>query len=39
LSSFANVRIVDLNAAQYSFGVGGIALSRESYISISDSLI
>jgi len=39
LSSFTNIRIIDLNAAQYSFGVGGIALNRESYISISDSLI
>lgn len=39
LSSLTNIRIIDLNAAQYSFGIGGVALDRESYNSISDSLI
>ena len=39
LSSLNNIRIVDLNDSAYSLDVDGASLTRESYISISDSLI
>lgn len=39
LSSFNDVRIVDLNDSQYALGFDGQSLTKESYISISNILI
>ena len=39
LSSFNDVRIVDLNDSQYELGFDGSSLTPESYISISNLLI
>ena len=39
LSSFNDVRIVDLNESQYTLGFDGQAMTKQSYISISNILI
>ena len=39
LSRLNNIRLIDLNASKYSLEVDGVALTRESYILISDGLI
>ena len=39
LSTLNNIRIVDLNDSQYSFASDGVSLSKESYISVSNTLI
>jgi hypothetical protein len=39
LSSMNDIRIIDLNLEEYTLGVDGEALTKESYISISNILI
>lgn len=39
LNQFSNVRLIDLNASQYSLDLDGQQLTKESYISISNLLI
>ena len=39
LSDLTNIRLLDLNSPQYTLGVDGVSLSKESYISISNILI
>ena len=39
LSDLTNIRILDLNSAQYNLGIDGVSLSKESYISVSNILI
>lgn len=39
LSDLTDIRLLDLNSSQYSLGVDGISLSKESYISVSNVLI
>ena len=39
LANLSNIRLEDLNSPQYTLGVDGVSLSKESYISISNILI
>jgi len=39
LGDLNGVRILDLNSPQFNIGVDGISLSKESYISVSNTLI
>ena len=39
LSTMNDIRIIDLNSSEYTLGVNGEALTKESYISISNILI